>query len=70
MFYLGKAPPLRTGAGKGGSGRGEKDGRGGREGVGPRRPGSVAAFAQRELTKSRKQAMPLFHTAVESLGPM
>ena len=46
MFYLGKAPPLRTGAGKGGSGRGEKEGRGGREGVGPRRRGSAAAWVR------------------------
>ena len=46
MFYLGKAPPLRTGAGKGGSRRGEKEGRGGREGVGPRRRGSAAAWAR------------------------
>ena len=48
LLYLGKAPPLRTGAGKGGSGRGEKEGRGGREGVGPRprRPGSAAAWAR------------------------
>ena len=41
---MGKAPPLRTGPGKGGSGRGEKEGRAGvgawvRGGVGPRRLG-------------------------------
>ena len=46
MFHLGKAPPLRTGAGKGGSGRGEKEGKGGREGVGPRRRGSAAAWVR------------------------
>ena len=46
VFYLGKAPPLRTGAGKGGSGRGEKEGKGGREGVGPRRRGSAAAWVR------------------------
>ena len=44
MFYLGKA--LRTGAGKGGSGRGEKEGKGGREGVGPRQRGSAAAWVR------------------------
>ena len=42
--YPGKAPPLRTGAGKGGSERGEKEGRGGSGGVGPRWRGSAAAW--------------------------
>ena len=44
IFYLCKAPPLRTGAGKGGSGRDEKEGRNGRGGVGPQRRGSAAAW--------------------------
>ena len=52
MFYLGKAPPLRTGTGKGGSGRGEKEGKGGREGVGPRRRGSAAAWVRGGLDNS------------------
>ena len=46
QHYLGKAPPLRTEAGKGGSGRGEKEGRGGHEGVSPRRRGSAAAWVR------------------------